>query len=168
MAEAFSCPTCGDRHEGLSRDWGYDLPDEVWALPEGERDGQARFNDDLCQWGERYFIRCILPVPLKGLDDYFGWGAWAEVEAEVFERYLELYDEDGRDEPPVPGKLANRLEPYPGVTLGTRVLIQFQDPGERPTLTLLETDKSRLAQDQRDGIDAARHHEILEICGADS
>lgn len=166
MAEAFSCPICGDRHDDLSRDWGYGLPDEVWALPEEERDSQVRFNDDLCQWGERYFIRCILPVPLKGTDDYFGWGPWAEVDAEVFARYLELYDEDGREEPPVPGKLANRLEAYPGVTLGTRVLIQFQDPGERPILTLLENDKSRLAQEQREGIDAARHHEILEICGA--
>ncbi len=96
----------------------------------------------------------------------FRLGAWAEVEAEVFERYLDLYDADGREEPPHPAKLANRLAPYPGTTLGTRLLIQFQTPDERPTLMLLEGDKSRLAQDQRDGIDAARHHEILEICGA--
>jgi len=150
--------------ESLSLDWGFSLPDEVWAIPEDERDGQARYNDDLCQWGDRVFIRCILPVPLKGADDYFGWGAWAEVEAEVFERYLDLYDADGREEPPHPAKLANRLAPYPGTTLGTRLLIQFQTPDERPTLILLEGDKSRLAQDQRDGIDAARHHEILEIC----
>ena len=103
-------------------------------------------------------------MPLKDQDDYFGWGPWVEVTADVFERYLDLYDADGREEPPVPGKLANKLEAYPGTTLGTRLLIQFQDPGERPTLTLLETDKSRLAQEQRDGIDAARHHEILAIC----
>lgn len=45
-------------------------------------------------------------------------------------------------------------------------MIQFQTPDDRPTLTLLETDKSRLAREQREGIDAARHHEILEICGA--
>jgi hypothetical protein len=164
MAEEFSCAICGGRHAGLSKDWGYGLPDEVWALPEEERDSQARFNDDLCQWGDRFFIRCILPMPLKGTDDYFGWGAWAEVDAEVFERYLELYDEDGREEPPAPGKLANKLEAYTNTSLGTRVLIQFQDPGERPTLTLPEGDKSRLAQEQREGVDAARHHEILEIC----
>ena len=30
--------------------------------------------------------------------------------AEVFERYLDLYEEDGRDEPPLPCKLANRLD----------------------------------------------------------
>lgn len=156
MAEEFS----------LTRDWGFELPDEVWALTEAELSEQVRYNDDLCQWGDRVFIRCILPVPLKGADDYFGWGAWTEVEPEVFERYLELYEEDGRAEPPVPGKLANRLPPYPGTTLGARVVIQFQTPDDRPTLTLLETDKSRLAQEQREGIDAARHREILEICGA--
>ncbi|MBO9543168.1 MAG: DUF2199 domain-containing protein [Caulobacter sp.] len=149
--------------EPLSLDWGFELPDEVFALSEEEQAEQVRYNDDLCQWGDRFFIRCILPVPLKGQDDYFGWGAWAEVEAEVFERYLELYEEDGREEPPHPAKLANRLAPYPGTTLGTRVLIQFQTPDERPTLALLETDKSRLAQEQRDGIDAARHREVLEV-----
>lgn len=164
MSEAFICATCGERHEGLSKDRGFTLPDEVWAIPEDERDGQARYNDDLCQWGDRHFFRCILPVPLKGTDDSFGWGVWVEVEPEVFERYLELYEEDGRDEPPVPGKLANRLEPYPGTSLGTRLLVQFQTPDQRPILTLPEGDKSRLAQEQRDGIDAARHHEILEIC----
>ena len=153
-------------HEGLSLDWGFTLPDEVWAIPEDQRDAQARYSDDLCQWGDRFFIRCILPVPLKGEDDYFGWGAWAEVEAEVFERYLDLYDADGREEPPLPAKLANRLAPYPGTTLGTRLLIQFQDPDERPILTLTEGDKSRLAQEQRDGIDAARHHEILGVLDA--
>lgn len=156
MAEAFP----------LTLDWGFELPDEVFALPDAEQDEQVRYNDDLCQWGDRFFIRCILPVPLKGADDYFGWGAWAEVEAEVFERYLELYEEDGREEPPHPAKLANRLAPYPGTTLGTRVLIQFQTPDERPTLALLESDKSRLAQEQRDGIDAARHREVLEVAGA--
>lgn len=152
--------------EPLSLDRGFELPDEVFALPDAEQDEQVRYNDDLCQWGDRFFIRCILPVPLKDQDDYFGWGAWAEVEAEVFERYLELYEEDGREEPLHPAKLANRLAPYPGSTLGTRVLIQFQTPDERPTLALLETDKSRLAQEQRDGIDAARHREVLEVSGA--
>ncbi len=152
-----------DESQELSLDWGFTLPDEVWAIPEDERDAQARYNDDLCQWGDRFFIRCILLVPLKGTDDYFGWGAWAEVDAEVFERYLDLYDADGREEPPHPAKLANRLAPYPGTTLGTRLLIKFQTSEEPPTLILAEGDKSRLAQDQRDGIDAARHREILAI-----
>ena len=163
MAQKFHCATCGQEHEDLSRDWGFSLPDEVWAIPEDERDAQASYDDDLCQWGDRFFIRCILPVPLTGEDDYFGWGVWAEVEAEVFERYLDFYDADGREEPPHPAKLANRLAPYPGTTLGTRMLIQFQTSDEPPTLRLSEGDKSRLAQEQRDGIDAARHHEILEV-----
>ena len=166
MAEKSECATCGRRHEALTRDWGFSLPDEVFELPEAELEAEVRHDDDLCQWGDRSFIRCILPVPLKGEDDYFGLGAWAEVEPEVFQRYLDLYEEDGREEPPHPAKLANKLPPYPGTTLGTRLLIQFQTPDERPTLLLLEGDKSRLAQEQRDGIDAARHHEFVEVCGA--
>jgi hypothetical protein len=31
------------------------------------------------------------------------WGAWAEVDWSTFERYLELYDEDGSGEPPKDG-----------------------------------------------------------------
>ena len=82
----------------------------------------------------------------------------------MLQRYLDHYEEDRREDPPHPAKLANTLAPYPGSTLGTRLLIQFQTPDERPTLTLLETDKSRLAQEQREGIDAARHHKIIAVC----
>jgi len=162
LSDSFKCSICGEEHEGLPTDWAYTLPDVVWEIPEEERAERARFNNDLCQMGERYFIRCMLEVPFKDAAGYFGWGVWAEVEWPVFERYLELYDEDGSSEPSAPGELANELSPYAG-SLGTRVTIRFRDPKNRPTLQLKPEDATQLALDQNAGIDQARHHEILHL-----
>lgn len=165
LSDRFTCSICGEEHEGLITDWAYTLPDVVWAIPEAERKERARFNSDLCQFGERHFIRCVLSVPFVEAPGYFGWGSWAEVDRSTFERYLELYDEDGSTEPPHAGVLANRLSPYAG-SLGAPVLIQFRDPENRPSLHLQQGDESPLAIEQRAGIDEIRYHEILKIIGA--
>jgi len=161
LAEGFVCSICGMEHAGLLTDWAFSLPDEVWGIPEPERSEVARFNNDLCQWGERYFIRCVLEVPLKDENGFFGWGAWAEVEWNTFERYLELYDEDGWSERAHNGTLANDLSEY-GHTTGVPVLIQFREATKRPALQLLATDQSLLGSEQRQGISQLRHHEIVE------
>lgn len=158
---SFICSICGKRHEGLTTDWAYKLPDVVWAIPAAERSTAARFTDDLCQLGDRFFVRCVLPVRFLEAEGEFNWGAWAEVERSSFDRYVELFDKDGRSEPPHSGSLANALPPYAG-SLGARVLVQFGDPTKRPTIHLTEADESQLKQDQRCGIDNARYHAVLD------
>ena len=148
MSDHFICSICGERHEGLVTDSAYSLPDVVWEIPEAERALRARFTNDLCQFGERYFIRCVLGVPLNDSDGEFGWGAWSEVEWPVFERYLEMYEEDGAAEPVHRGTLANRLPAYEA-SLGKPVLIQFRDPTKRPSLSLPQDDESQLADEIR-------------------
>ncbi|MBT2187091.1 DUF2199 domain-containing protein [Sphingobium nicotianae] len=164
MSDSFICSICGQEHIGLVTDWAYKLPHEVWAIPEAERSEKARFNNDLCQFDERNFIRCVLDMPFAEASGNFGWGVWAEVDWPTFERYLELYDEDGNSEPTHLGKLANALPAYSG-SLGTPVVIQFRDPSKRPSLYLKPGDESRLALEQRAGINEARYHEILNIIG---
>jgi hypothetical protein len=148
---------------GLPTDWGFTLPDEVWAIPEPERQEHAQYNNDLCKFGERRFIRCVLEIPFTDSEGYFGWGAWAEVEQSVFERYLELYDEDGWGEPQQDGRLANELPCYDGGTFGRRLLVQFRDPTKRPSLHLSTDDESTLAVEQRQGIGSGRYHEIIDV-----
>jgi hypothetical protein len=157
----FVCGTCGQTHAGLPADHGFKLPDAVWAIPEPERSSRARHTADLCRLDQRRFIRGVLPVPLQGAGDSFGWGVWAEVERATFDRYIELFDQDGSGEPAHAAILANAIPVYEG-SIGTPVLLQFQDRQTRPTIHLMPEDRSRLAQEQRQGIDSARHHEIVD------
>lgn len=141
------------------------MPDEVWALPEPERTQRARWNTDLCQMGDRFFIRCLLRVPFTGSkDDYFGWGVWAEVTRSVFDRYLEIYETDGSGEPPVTGTLANSIPPYRDAD-GSTVIVHFGPPDDRPTLTFAD-DCNSLAHDQIHGISQEKFHDILTTMGA--
>ncbi len=111
MSEAtgFVCGTCGNRHDGMIRDIAYRLPDDVAAIPKDERAARARFNTDLCDMDGRFFIRCLLQVPFRWSDNYFGWGVWVEVAEADFRAYLAIYDADGSNEPRRPGRLANRI-----------------------------------------------------------
>ena len=160
MADQFLCSICGKDHAGLPTDWAYTLPDEVWKIPEPKRSEEAKFTNDLCQFGEHYFIRCVLEVPYDS-EGFFGWGAWAEVDWNTFERYLELYEEDGWSEPQHDGTLANLLSPYAD-SMGAPVRIRFREATQRPSLHLLAEDRSLLASEQREGISQPRYHEIVE------
>jgi len=56
----FVCAQCGTAHEGYPTDRGYTLPDDVWAIPESERQTLAKFTTDLCKmggrWGEPFVV----------------------------------------------------------------------------------------------------------------
>ena len=171
MTETFVCQICGESHEGLSHDIGYTLPDIVWAIPEADRAEQAKFTNDCCQYGERYFIRCILlllPRVVAGQtsedrpspEDYFGWGVWVEVERPVFMRYVELWKADGSAEPRYSGTIANAIPVYDGC-LGAAVEIQFGNATSRPSVHCRADDRSALAEDQRSGVDCERYaHDV--------
>ena len=159
MSDSFVCAVCGKTHAGPNEP-GFQLPDEVWAIPEPERSTRAKFSADLCQLGDRYFVRSVLILPFTETNGDFGWGVWVEVERHVFERYLSLFQVDGSAEPPHSGTLANALPSY-DATLGMPVLIQFGDRKQRPSVFFPASDQSKLALEQRHGIDAARYHEIL-------
>jgi hypothetical protein len=160
----FVCASCGKTHDGLLRDYAWKLPDIVWAIPPEQRQGAAKFTNDLCQYGERYFIRCVLPVPLIGTDDSFNWGVWAEVDWPTFERYLEIYEVDAQSEPCRIGKIANAIPGYPEIE--ESVEIHFGSSSARPSLRFSAGSVHALATEQRQGIDGARHHELLESIGA--
>jgi hypothetical protein len=160
MSDHFICSICGIRHEGLITDQAYKLPDDVWNIPEVERSEKAKFNSDLCQLGERYFIRCILFVPFSYCSGAFGWGVWAEVDWPTFKRYLDLYELDGSSEPAHRGRLANEVPGYPH-SFGRDIEIHFRSASERPAIDFTSKDDSLFAEDQRRGIDCARHHEII-------
>lgn len=162
LSTEFVCPHCGESHEGFPTDYGYSLPDEVWALPPKERESSAWHTPDLHQMGERFFIRCILRVPLSNPSDYFAWGLWAEVTQAVFEHYVSVYDQDSDAESPA--HIANQLPGYPPL-LNHPVSIQFGSATERPTLWFPPDSHHQLAVEQRQGLTPVRYHELLEAIG---
>ena len=163
--DSFLCSTCGKSHEGLPTDSGYTLPDVVWAIPEGERAERAKWTTDLCEFDDRYFFRCLLPVPFAGRPGYYGWGVWAEVKYEDFDRYYKLYDEDGSAEPEMHAVLANAVPAYDHV-LGLPIQVQLQSSTSRPRVRFPPGADHRFALDQTRGIDEDRYHQILLATGA--
>jgi hypothetical protein len=163
---SFVCATCGKTHEGLQRDYAWKLPDVVWSVPAEQRESAAKFTNDLCQYGERYFIRCVLPVPINEGDDAFNWGVWAEVDWPTFERYLAIYDVDAENEPYRVGTVANVVPGYPPVS--ETVNIHFGKSSARPTLHFSPASSHPLAKEQVGGISGVRYHDILKDIGAET
>jgi hypothetical protein len=161
----FICSTCGKSHEGLPTDSAYTLPDVVWAIPETERAKHAKWSKDLCQFGERYFFRCVLAVPFKDREGDYGWGVWAEVKYEDFDRYYKLYDEDGSGEPEMQALLANAVPAY-DQTLGLPILVQLQSSTSRPSVRFPPGSDHLFALEQAHGIGEDRYHQILQATGA--
>lgn len=161
----FVCHTCGSTHEGLPTDHGWTLPDVVWAIPEEERAIQAKFDSDLCQLGERYFIRCVLKLPFNEQRDFFSWGIWVEVAKQDFWPYVELYNADGRSEPAISGAIANMISGY-RPTLGLPVMVQFQTSTSRPSVIVPNGSDHPLAAEQIGGISNQRHHDMLVATGS--
>jgi len=159
-AYTFECATCGARHGSLTISEAFELPDDVWAIPKAERESRAKFNLDLCRMAGRQFFRCVLHLPFTARDDDFTWGVWVEVDEDTFQAYLALSNRDGANEPPMTGRLANRIPGYEDAN-EEPVSIQFGSSTDRPQLLMTAGSTTSLALDQRNGLDEGRYHEIL-------
>ena len=150
MAFRFKCSTCDEWHEGIP-DVGYDSPLIANEIPEDEKATRLLLTSDLCVVDRKYFfVQCVLIVPIKGIEQNFGWGIWSSLSEKNFERYREHYDEDRSGWDPMFGYLCNRLPEYPD-TLSLKLSVQPQAKGTRPTVTLEPTEHP-LAIDQREGM----------------
>ncbi len=94
------------------------------SLTPSERSARVKESDDLCAiWGRaegedhRYFVRCVLKVPLLDAPDETGWGIWADVGEVDFRRIVDTWsDPDQVSLPPMEAVLANRVPDYPETT----------------------------------------------------
>lgn len=156
----YRCTVCGKWHAELLTDIACRLPDCVWALDYLERYRRARYNEDLCTLdGRRHFIRCVLPVPFTHRKGDFGWGVWVEVSRRHHDAYVKVFGAPGAAGIEFPGTIANRLRAYRS-TLGLAVTVRLSAE-HRPLLQIEGSSRHRLALEQRRGIAAERHHEIV-------
>ena len=152
------CKCCGKELGEFTLDISYELPDVVWSIPKEKREEEANFNSDLCEYKNKHYIRGIAYIPILQTNTFFGWGLWLEVNEETFNKYLEIYEIDGSDEPPYEGLLANTPPDYKN-TNNLKAKIQFGSPNDRPNI-IIEPNEHKIASEQLNGITIERVHEL--------
>lgn len=159
--EGFRCECCGKWHSYAPTDMGFQLPDDAWSMPKEQRQNRLVANEDLCAIDRtRFFIRCVAMVPFKHCAGYFGWGLWVEVSKRDFFQYHDNHSKKGDKLQSFRGRVANALPGYPSL-LGKPVVVRPGPKTQRPTLHFPSESRHLLAREQRTGVDASRHHQIL-------
>lgn len=163
-----ACPCCGKRFSGVF-DIGYDHPD-MW--PHAGRDGrdlvefgEDRLTADLCRIDEDRFIRCVLPLPIRGSDEVFNFGAWGSIAPEKIHDYI---DASERGDPALFqggfSYLCNQLPLFDSEEPIHCDMLPNPDPQLRPTLMAHD---GPLEQAQREGISFDQLLDIYAACGTD-
>lgn len=151
--QPLECNICHQPHDIGATELGFQMPDAVHGMPVADRETRCRMSRDLCVLdNSQFFIRGVLPMPVAGLDEPFGIGAWAQVDQPDFIRYTELWDDNGQgSEPPFEGMMANDIDGYPS-TSGLMMSIRLKSAESRPDFILTDTNHP-LALEQRNGMD---------------
>lgn len=166
----WTCGSCDAEH-GWPFDLGARKPDP-W--PHGDVDepnGALRLDgdflsEDFCVMDGRHFmIRGVLPIPVVGLEDNFGFGCWSTLSRANFEKYVDAFDrgDAGADEP-WSGWLMNQLADFIEDTQPIGLWVQPRAERQRPLLWVQDDDHP-LAIAQEQGISADRMLEIFRFYG---
>ncbi len=153
------CSKCGKVHSRNELELTFKRPDAVVALSEGQRRSEVKESDDLCAIRlERFFIRAVLPLPVKEWEDPYRIGIWVELEQRAFDRVLQLWEDPAQDkEPSFDAVLANDIPSFPS-TCGLRVRLKLTSPKTRPDVLVPES-QHPLHREQYLGITAHRANE---------
>jgi hypothetical protein len=123
---------CGDLAEPLERNYGE--PDDIFALGK-DKGVRAKVSRSFCSLdGERFFVRCLLPIPVEG---YRQWtiGLWLEVARAEHDRAAAVWDDPERY-PALrfSGVIANdvRADLDLPIALGSKVEVAVRDADAAP------------------------------------
>ncbi|MEL6479436.1 MAG: DUF2199 domain-containing protein [Pseudomonadota bacterium] len=165
------CTCCGLRHRGVP-DLAFRSP---FVVEEGER-GNPRVviedkTDDACVLtvdGDRaFFIRGVLPIPIRGSEESFGIGAWSTLSEASFDTYCcGVPRADQGRSGSFYGYLANEVPGFPG-SMNLVLDVAPQDGRLRPLLHVQAgEDRSGLSAAQAEGWDRAQLGAFLSnTCG---
>lgn len=162
------CPHCGETHDLSDMEPSFRWPDAYVAVPDAERAARTRGARDWCMVRDaagaatRFFLRVVLPVPVRGDARPCNWGVWVEVDEPTYARVHELWSDDAQvQEPPFAARLANAVPTYPP-TLGLPGTLRLTGPASVPAFRLALPSDHPLAVEQRDGVHPER---VLEWLG---
>lgn len=159
--QSWVCRVCGQVHDEFPTDFGWLLPDEIWALGEEVRKEKLDWATDVCFHEDRWFIRGVLEVPFNFHPGRWGWGVWAEVDHSVVQKLWALGDSDGSEEPRESGVLACTIPLFPD-SMGLPLEVQFGPGDKRPLFYMPADCHHQLALEQRLGLDEPGYHRVLE------
>jgi len=75
----WACSVCEKVHRGLPA-IAFKAPSHYRGIPEEERGQRALLSEDFCVIDrEAFYVRCVLTVPISGLDDSLEWGVWSSL-----------------------------------------------------------------------------------------
>lgn len=157
----FKCRTCDEWHEGLPSP-AWDHPIQYLAVPAEERPERVQLTTDTCVIdGDQFFVRANLPIHIHHSDEALTWGIWVSLSQESFERFQELFDDEGR----VVGDaffgwLCAAIPGYPDTQL-LKSYIHIQPWPNRPRVELEPTDHP-LSIDYQMGISVDRAMELVQ------
>jgi hypothetical protein len=165
VAERWTCSVCGEMHEGIPLDWGFDAP-VYWSE---ERHGEEGFHDsDTCvvpreDEGNDYFVRGLIEIPIidgEAEDEqYFGIGAWVSLSERNFRWYMDHPAADDHEQGgPWFGWLSNSIPIYPE-TLSLRTNVRLRGERLRPRIQIQPSDHP-LSLDQQNGVTLAQAREL--------
>lgn len=156
MTDSVLCDTCGKAHPREEIELVLVLPQPVFELSDDERTKRCDISGDMCAIDRsRFFIRGLLPIPVRGRGVPYRIGLWAEVNESTFGRIYALWEDPSQvDEPLLPAILANDVPLVPS-TMGVEVDIRLTGPATRPDFYLRDTPHP-LAIEQRHGVNAHR------------
>jgi hypothetical protein len=97
-------------------------------------DPAAGAEEDLRRSGVHFYLRGLLPVPLRDRPGAFVWGLWVRIDPPSALRYRHHLD-GGALPASSPGVLANRLPGYPE-TRGLPVTLRYEPGPVRPGIEL--------------------------------
>ena len=168
---SFRCPCCGRSFNGIF-DIAFDHPDP-WPhgnrADTGQQDmivGGDRLTTDLCWLGDERYVRCTLPLPLRGSDEEFRFGCWASLSSENFERYQGCWRADDYSGfEGAFGWVSNRL-PGVGQEDWMPADVWMMEGKERPQIWV-HRKAGRLHAMQREGIGFDELLDIYAACGQD-
>lgn len=162
MTDYAACDCCGEFHPIDEHELLFRLPDEIFKLSDEDRDTRCRLIEEMAILDEtRFFIRGVLPLPVRQRTRAYHLGLWAEVSKEDFTRIFELWGDPAQaTEPALSGSLATAVPLHPE-TIGLRVAIQLVGANLRPVLFLMPLEHS-LFHEQSRGIHVHRAFEYAD------
>ncbi|WP_079508788.1 DUF2199 domain-containing protein [Mesobacillus jeotgali] len=167
--ERYHCNGCGKYHEELPMSYGGPFPDYVYDIPSKEQEDRIEMYDDLCIIDdEYYFIRGCIELPVMEGKDSFIWDVWVSLSEANFNKTIEYWDAEGREEElePMFGWLSTSLPCYPE-TINLKTMVHTRPAGVAPYIELEPTEHP-LALEQRNGISKDRIKQIAEeLCQQD-